>query len=91
MNKIDVKIDACEELNAPEHLSSDVIVSALYINNGKDKEDRSNRIEQMAKKIGKKKATYVMALLCLPQLIDDVMKTNKYTDFLTERNQRTVH
>ena len=91
MNKIDVKIDACEELNAPEHLSSDVIISALYINNGKDKEDRSNRIEQMAKKIGKKKATYVMALLCLPQLIDDVMKTNKYTDFLTERNQRTVH
>ena len=85
------KLDACEELNAPEHLSSDVIVSALYINNGKDKEDRSNRIEQMAKKIGKKKATYVMALLCLPQLIDDVMKTNKYTDFLTERNQRTVH
>ena len=91
MKKIDVKIDACEKLNAPEHLSSDVIVSALYVNNGKDKEDKSNRIEQMAKKIGKKKATYVMALLCLPQLIDDVMKTNKYTDFITERNQRTIH
>ena len=91
MNKIDVKINACEELNAPEHLSSDVIVSALYVNNGKDKEDKSNRIEHMAKKIGKKKATYVMALLCLPQLIDDVMKTNKYTDFITERNQRTIH
>ena len=85
------KIDACEKLNAPEHLSSDVIVSALYVNNGKDKEERSNRIDQMAKKIGGKKSTYVMALLCLPQLIDDVMKTNKYTDFLTERNQRTVH
>ena len=85
------KIDACEKLNAPEHLSSDVIVSALYVNNGKDKEDRSNRIEQMAKKIGKKKATYVMALLVLPQLIDDVVKTNKYTDFLTERNQRTIN
>ena len=91
MNKIDTKIDACEELNAPEHLSSDVIVGALYVNNGKDKEDKSNRIEQMTKKIGKKKATYVMALLVLPQLIDDVVKTNKYTDFLTERNQRTIH
>ena len=91
MNKIDTKIDACEELNAPEHLSSDVIVSALYVNNGKDKEDKSNRIEQMAKKIGKKKATYVMALLVLPQLIDDVVKTNKYEDFITERNQRTIH
>ena len=91
MKKIDVKIDACEELNAPEHLSSDVIVSALYVNNGKDKEERSNRIEQMAKKIGKKKATYVMALLCLPQLIDDVMNTDKYDDFLTERTQRTIN
>ena len=91
MNKIDVKISACEELNAPEHLSSDVIVSALYVNNGKDTQDKSNRIEQMTKKIGKKKATYVMALLCLPQLIDDVMNTDKYTDFITERNQRTIN
>ena len=85
------KLDMCEELNAPEHLSSDVLISALYVHDGKDTQDKSNRIEQITKKIGKKKATYVMALLCLPQLIDDVMKTNKYTDFLTERNQRTVH
>ena len=45
----------------------------------------------MAKKIGNKKATYVMALLCLPQLIDDLMNTDKYKDFLKERNQRTIH
>ena len=91
MNKIDVKIDACEELNAPEHLSSDVLISALYVHDGKDTQDKSNRIEQITKKIGKKKATYVMALLCLPQLMDDVMKTNKYDDFITERTQRTIN
>jgi len=85
------KIDACEKLNAPEHLCSDVLVSALYVNNGKDAQDKSDRIEQITKKIGNKKATYVMALLCLPQLMDDVMKTNKYDDFLTERAQRTIH
>ena len=85
------KIDACEKLNAPEHLSSDVIVGALYVHNGKDTEDKSNRIEQITKKIGNKKATYVMALLCLPQLIDDVIKTNKYTDFIEEQSQRTIH
>ena len=33
------KIDACEELNAPEHLSSDVLVGALYVHNGKDTDD----------------------------------------------------
>ena len=85
------KIDACEKLNAPEHLSSDVLVGALYVHNGKDNEDKLNRMEQLAKKIGGKKATYVMALLTLPQLIEDVMKTKKYTDFLTERNQRTIN
>jgi hypothetical protein len=86
-----MKIDACEKLNAPEHLSSDVIVGALYVHNGKDSDDKLKRAEQIYKKIGDKKASYVMALLCLPQLIDDVMSTNKYKDFLDERNQRTIH
>jgi hypothetical protein len=85
------KIDACEKLNAPEHLSSDVLVGALYVHNGKDTDEKSDRIEQITKKIGKKKATYVMALLCLPQLMDDVIKTNKYTDFIEEQSQRTIH
>ena len=91
MNKIDTKIDACEKLNAPEHLSSDVLIGALYVHNGKDREDKSKRIEQITKKIGDKKATYVMALLTLPQLIDDTMKSDKYKDFITERNQRTIN
>ena len=91
MNKIDVKIDACEELNAPEHLSSDVIVGALYVHNGKDNEDKLKRAEQIYKKIGDKKASYVMALLILPQLIKDTMQSDKYKDFITERNQRTIN
>jgi hypothetical protein len=85
------QIKLCEELNAPEHLSSDVIVCALYVNNGKDIQDKSNRIEQVAKKIGGKKASYVMALLVLPQLIEDTMKSNKYKDFIEERNKRTIN
>ena len=91
MNKIDVKINACEELNAPEHLSSDVLVGALYVNNGKDTEEKLKRAEQICKKIGNKKGTYVMALLTLPQLMEEVMTTDKYKDFITERRQRTVH
>ena len=85
------QIKLCEELNAPEHLSSDVIVCALYVNNGKDIQDKSNRIEQVSKKIGGKKASYVMALLVLPQLIEDTMKSDKYKDFIEERRQRTIN
>jgi len=91
MNKIDVKINACEELNAPEHLSSDVLVGALYVHNGKDTDDKLKRAEQICKKIGNKKGTYVMALLTLPQLMEEVMHTDKYKNFLTERNQRTIN
>ena len=91
MNKIDVKINACEELNAPEHLCSDVLVSALYVHNGKDTQEKLKRAEQICKKIGNKKGTYVMALLTLPQLMEEVMHTDKYKNFLTERNQRTIH
>ena len=85
------KLDACEELNAPEHLSSDVLVGALYVNNGKDTEEKLKRAEQICKKIGNKKGTYVMALLTLPQLMEEVMHTDKYKNFLTERNQRTIN
>ena len=85
------KLDMCEELNAPEHLSSDVLISALYVHDGKDTQDKLKRAEQIAKKIGNKKATYVMALLTLPQLIEDTMKSNKYKDFVTERRQRTIN
>ena len=67
-----MKIDACEKLNAPEHLSSDVIVGALYVHNGKDSDDKLKRAEQIYKKIGDKKASYVMALLCLPQFESEI-------------------
>ena len=85
------QIKLCEELNAPEHLSSDVIVCALYVHDGKDTQDKLKRAEHVAKKIGNKKATYVMALLTLPQLIEDTMKSNKYKDFIEERNKRTIN
>ena len=85
------KLDACKKLNAPEHLSSDVIVGALYVHNGKDTQEKLKRAEQICKKIGNKKGTYVMALLTLPQLMAEVMDTNKYKDFVTERRQRTIN
>ena len=75
----------------PEHLAPEILMGVLYVNNGKDKEDKIKRSEQIFKKLGGKKATYVLGLLILPQLMDDVTKTEKYKDFLTERNQRTIH
>ena len=75
----------------PEHLSPEILMGVLYIHNGKDTDEKLVRAEHVAKKVGDKNATYVMALLTLPQLMDEVMNTNKYKDFVTERRQRTIN
>jgi len=75
----------------PEHLSPEILMGVLYIHNGKDTDDKLVRAEHVANKLGGKNSTYVMALLTLPQLMEEIMETNKYKDFVTERNQRTIH
>ena len=75
----------------PEHLSPEILMGVLYIHNGKDTDEKLVRAEHVAKKVGDKNATYVMALLTLPQLMAEVMNTDKYKDFLTERRQRTIN
>ena len=75
----------------PEHLAPEILMGVLYIHKGKDTQDKLKRSEHVYKKLGDKKASFVMALLTLPQLMDEVMNTDKYKDFQTERNQRTIH
>ena len=75
----------------PEHLSPEILMGVLYIHKGKDTDDKLVRAEHVANKLGGKNATYVMALLTLPQLMAEVMDTNKYKDFVTERRQRTIN
>ena len=75
----------------PEHLSPEILMGVLYIHNGKDTDEKLVRAEHVASKVGDKNATYVMALLTLPQLMDEVMNTNKYQEFLKEREERTLN
>ena len=75
----------------PEHLSPEILMGVLYIHKGKDTDDMLVRAEHVANKLGGKKSTYVMALLTLPQLMEEVANTDKYKDFVTERNQRTIN
>ena len=75
----------------PKHLKPCVIHGALFIHNGKDTDDKMKRTELILKKLGTELSTYVMALLTLPQLMEEVMNTDKYKDFIEERTQRTMH
>ena len=82
---------AYTEKDLPEHLAPEILMGVLYIHNGKDTDEKLVRAEHVANKLGGKKSTYVMALLTLPQLMDEVMNTNKYQEFLKEREERTLN
>jgi hypothetical protein len=76
---------------APKHLSSSVLSGALYIHNGKDVQDKLKRSEQVLNKIGTELASYAMALLVLPQMMDMMRDSNEYKEFADKLQSHTVH
>ena len=76
---------------APKHLSSSVLSGALYIHNGKDAQEKTERTQHVLNKIGPELASYAMALLVLPQMMDMMRETNKYKEFADKLQSHTVH
>ena len=76
---------------APDHLSSKVLSGALYIHNGKDTDEKMRRTEQVLNKLGSKLASYAMALLVLPQLIEKTQQSDEYKEFADKLHSSTVH
>ena len=75
----------------PKHLKPCVIHGALFIHNGKDTDDKMKRTELIMKKLGGELATYVMALLTLPQLMETMQDSDEYKKFKDERHSSTIH
>ena len=75
----------------PKHLKPCVIHGALFIHNGKDTDDKMKRTELIMKKLGGELATYVMALLTLPHLMETAMNSGEYKKIKDERHSSTVH
>ena len=76
-----------DDIKFPEHLTPEIVHTALYIHNADNKEDVIKRTEYMSKQIGNKAMTYAMALLVLPHLIEMTQDTSEYKDFLTSRKK----
>ena len=76
---------------APKHLSSSVLSGALYIHNGKDAQDKLKRSEQVLNKIGTELASYAMALLVLPQMMDMMRDSQEFKDFQDKLQSQTIH
>jgi len=76
---------------APKHLSTSVLSGALYIHNGRDVQEKVKRSEQVLNKIGSELASYAMALLVLPQLMDNMRDSQEYKEFANKIQSTTVH
>ena len=71
----------------PKHLTPEVVHTALIIHNAPSKEDVVKRTEHCAKLIGNESMTYAMALLILPNLIDNTMNSQDYKDFIASKKK----
>ena len=76
-----------DDINFPEHLTPEIIHSALFIYNAQGKEEITNRVKYLTKQIGDKAIAFAMALLVLPALMDMTKETQQYKDFLTSRKK----
>ena len=79
-----------DDISFPKHLTPEIVHTALYIHNADNKEDVIKRSEYMAKQLGNKAMTYVMALLILPYLIDKTKDSTDYKDFLASK-KKSLH
>ena len=76
-----------DDINFPEHLTPEIVHTALYIHNAPSKEDIVKRTEYMSKQIGGEAMTYAMALLVLPHLINQTQHTTEYKDFIASKKK----
>jgi len=76
-----------DDINFPEHLTPEIVHTALYIHNADNTEDVIKRSEYMAKQIGNEAMGYAMALLVLPWLMEQGKDTQLYKDFITSKKK----
>ena len=76
-----------DDINFPEHLTPEIIHTALFIHNAPTREEIKVRVEYCAKQIGDKAMAFAMALLVVPTLIDKTRDTQEYKNFLASRKK----
>ena len=77
-----------DNVEYPEHLTQEIINAMLFIHNAPDKDEAQNRVMFIQQELGNKKASYVMAMLMLPFLMDIVERSEEYTKYFKEKKKR---
>jgi len=87
MTKKNVDVEFDSDVGYPYHLQPDIIKMALFIHNAESEQDKIERVEYGTNKFDYKFMAHVMALLMLPWLMEQGIKSNDYKDFM-ERKQK---
>ena len=80
-----------DKIKPLEHLQPNLIAGALYIHNVKDIQEKIEGTDSVQRVVGDKLATYVMALLVLPQLMEQVMKSDDFTTWSKNYKTQSIH
>jgi len=80
-----------DKVEYPEHLDPEIFKGALFIHNAPDKDEAQNRILFLAKHLGDKKASYIMAMLMLPFLMDIVKNSEEYKEHFDKYKKKTLN
>ena len=61
-----------------------VMIMARWISQAKDEQETIQRVEFSTREFGGEFTSYVMAILCIPKLMDMTKHTIEYKDFTTK-------
>ena len=76
-----------DDINFPKHLTPEIVHTALYIHNAKDKQETIKRVDYCVKQIGDEAMAFAMALLVLPWLMEQGKDSRLYKDFIASRKK----
>ena len=76
-----------EDINFPEHLTPEIVHTALFVHNAPDKAETITRVKYCTKQIGEQAMSYAMALLVLPWLMEQGKDSTLYKDFIASRKK----
>ena len=88
MTKKTVDVEFDNDVSYPYHLQPDIIKMALFIHNAEDEQEKINRVEFGLSKYDYKFMAHVMAMLMLPYLMEQGMKSDEYKDFMERKHKK---
>jgi len=85
---METEVEYDSDIKFPYHLNPNIIKMALYIHNAESEQETIQRTDFGLKKFGDKFMAHCMAMLMLPYLMEQGMKSDDYKDFMERKHKK---